>query len=170
MDVSWTIKKAECFRIVSLELWCWKDSWESLDCKEIYPVNPKGNQSCIFIGRTDVEVETPIHWPSDVKKWLIWIDFDAGKDWWQEKGTREDEMLEGISGSMDLNLSNLWELVMDREVWRCCSPWGHKESDSTEWTELMKVTNLRARSLVLSAAEWKISDWYKTHSSLPRSF
>ena len=64
-----------------------------LDCKEIQPVHPKGNQSWIFIGRTDVETEIPILWPLDAKNWLIWKDPDAGKDWRQEeKGTTEDEM------------------------------------------------------------------------------
>ena len=65
-----------------------------LDCKEIQPVHPKGNQSWVFIGRTDAEAETPILWPLDVKNWLIWKDADAGKDWRQEKkGTAEDEMV-----------------------------------------------------------------------------
>ena len=65
-----------------------------LDCKEIQPVHPKGNQSWMFIGRTDVEAETPIFWPSDAKSWLIWKDPDAGKDWEQEeKGMTEDEMV-----------------------------------------------------------------------------
>ena len=71
-----------------------EDSWESLGCKEILPVHPKGNQSWILIGRTDVEAETPILWPPDGKKWLIWKHPDAGKDWRQEeKGTTEDEMV-----------------------------------------------------------------------------
>ena len=64
-----------------------------LDCKEIQPVHPKGNQSWVFIGGTDPESETPILWPPDVKSWLIWKDPDAGKDWRQEKGTTEDEMV-----------------------------------------------------------------------------
>ena len=66
-----------------------------LDSKEIQPVHPKGNQSCIFIGRTDAEAETPKLWPPDAKNWLIWKDPDAGKDWGQEeKGTTEDEIVE----------------------------------------------------------------------------
>ena len=70
-----------------------EDSWESLGLQEAKPVNLKGNQSWIFIGRTDVEAETPIVWPPDVKRWLIWKAPDAGKDWGQEeKGTTEDEM------------------------------------------------------------------------------
>ena len=65
-----------------------------LDCKEIQPVHPKGDQSWVFIGGADVEAETPILWPTDVKSWLIWKDPDAGKDWGQEeKGTKEDEMV-----------------------------------------------------------------------------
>ena len=93
---SWTIKKAECWRIDGFELWCWRRLFESpLNCKEIQPVNPKGNQSWIFTGRTDAEAETPILWPPDVKNWLIGKDPDAGKDWRQEeKGTTEDEMVE----------------------------------------------------------------------------
>ena len=82
-----------------------------LDSKEIKLVNPKGNQSWIFIGKTDAEVETPILWPPNAKNWLIGKDSDAGKDWRQEeKGMTEDEM--------DMNLSKLQELVMDRESQR----------------------------------------------------
>ena len=90
---SWTIKKAEHQRIDTFELW-WEDSWESLDCKEIQSVNPKGKQSWIFIGRTDAKAEIPILWPPDVKNWHIWKDPDAGKDWGQEeKGTTEDKVV-----------------------------------------------------------------------------
>ena len=91
---SWTIKKAEhqdwCFWTVVLE----KTLESPLDCKEIQPINPKVNQSWIFIGRTDVEAETPKLWPPDMKNWLIWKLPDAGKDWrWEEKGMTEDEMV-----------------------------------------------------------------------------
>ena len=83
---SWTMKKAECQRIDAFELWCWRRTLESpLDCKEIQPVHPKGDQSWVFIGRTDVEAETPILWPPNVKNWVIWKDPDAGKDWRQEE-------------------------------------------------------------------------------------
>ena len=79
---------------------------------------PKGNQSWIFIGRTDAEAEAPILWPPDVKSWLIRKDPDAGKDWrWEEKGTTEDEMVGGITDSMDISLSKFQEIVKDREAW-----------------------------------------------------
>ena len=91
----WTIKKAE-----QPKNWCfWTVVWEKtlespLDSKEIQSVHPKGNQSWIFTGRTDVEGETPILWPPDAKNWLIGKDLDTGKDWrWEEKGTTEDEMV-----------------------------------------------------------------------------
>ena len=90
-----TIKKAKHWRIDPFELWCWKKTLENpLDCKEIQPVNPEGNQSWMFTGRTNAEAETPILWPLDAKNWLIGKDPDPGKYWrWEEKGTIEDEML-----------------------------------------------------------------------------
>ena len=90
-----------------------------LDCKQIKPVSPKGNQPWIFIGRTDVEAETPIFWPPDAKSWLIGKDPDAGKDWKQkEKGTAEDEKwLDSIADSMDMNASKLWKILEDRGAW-----------------------------------------------------
>ena len=91
---SLTVKKAEHWRIDAFELWCWRKLKSPLDCKEIKPVHPKVDKSWVFIGRTDVEAETPILWLPDVKSWLIWKDPDAGKDGGQEeKGMTEDEML-----------------------------------------------------------------------------
>ena len=108
-----------------------------LDCKKIQPVNPKGDQSWVFIGRTDVEDETPILWPPDVKSWLIGKDPDAGKDWRQEeKGTTEDEMAAWHHDSMHMSLGELRELVMDREAWRAAI---HGVTKS--WTRLSNWTD-----------------------------
>ena len=129
---SWTIKKAEHWRIDASELWCWRRLFEYLGQQG----DPKGNQSWIFIGRTDAEAETPILWPPDVKNWLIEKDPDAGKDWrWEEKGTIEDEMvgwhhwLNGHEFEETLGIGDGQGGLV------CCSPCGGRESDTTdEWT------------------------------------
>ena len=91
---SWSIKEAECQGIDAFESWCWRILFESpLDSKEIQPVHPKGNQSWIFIGRTDADAETPVLWPPDAKNWFLGKDPDAGKDWRWEKGMTEDEIV-----------------------------------------------------------------------------
>ena len=118
-----------CFWTVVLE----KTLKSPLDCKEIQPVHPKGYQSWMFIGRTDVEAETPILWPAHVKSWLIGKDSDAGRDWGQEeKGTTEDEMagwhhrLDGREFEWTLGVGD------GQGGLACCNSWGYKESDTTE--------------------------------------
>ena len=105
-----------------------------MDCKEIQPIHPKGNQSWVFIGRTDAEAKTPIFWPPDSKTWLIWKDPDAGRDWGQEeKGTTEDEMA-GWHHRLDGDESEWTPGVGDGQGGlACCDSWGCKESDTTEW-------------------------------------
>ena len=99
---SWTIRKAECRRIDAFELWCWRRLLRvPLDCKEIQLVHPKGNQSWVFIGRIDVEAETPILWPADVKSWLTGKDPDAGKiGGRRRRGRQRMRWLDGITDSM----------------------------------------------------------------------
>ena len=128
--------------------WCfWPEVLEKtlespLDFKEIQLVNPEGNQSWTFNGRTDAEAETPILWPPDAKSWLIGKDTDPGKDWRQEeKGTTEDKMVgwcHWLNGHEFEQASGVGDGHGDLA---CCSPWGHKESDMTEWwnwTDLIK--------------------------------
>jgi len=105
-----------------------------LDCKEIKQVNSKGNQPWIFIGRTDAEAEAPILWPPDVKNWLIRKDPDAGKDWRQEeKGTTEDEMVGWHHCLYGHEFERALGVGDGQGSPVCCSPWGRKESDTTEW-------------------------------------
>ena len=113
------------------------------DCKEIQPVRPKGNQSWIFIGRTDTEVETLILWPPDAKNWLIAKDPDAGKDWkWEEKGTTEDEMVGWHHQLNEREFEQASSAGDGQGALVRCSPWRHKESDTTEW--LNWLTNREA--------------------------
>ena len=132
---SWALKNW-CFWTVLLE----KTLENPLDCKEIQPVNPKGNQSWIFIGRIDAEAETPILWPLDAKNWLPGKDPDAGKDWrWEEKGTIEGDTVGWHHWRNGHEFEQALGVGDGRGSLVSCSSWGSKESDTTEqlnWTPI----------------------------------
>ena len=132
---SWVLKKW-CFWTMVLE----KTVESSLDCKEIHPVYPKGNQSWIFIGKTDAKAETPILWPPDVKNWLIGKDPDAGKDWRQEeKGTTENEIVGWHYWLYGHEFEQAPGVGYGQGRLACCRPWGLKELDMTEWLKWTEV-------------------------------
>ena len=136
---SWTPKNW-CFWTVVLE----KTLESPVDCKETQPVHSRGNQSRIFIGRTDAEPEAPILWPPDVKNWLIGKDCDAGKDWRQEeKGMTEDEM---VGWHQPPRVGD------GQGSLACCSPWGHKELDMTE--RLKSKNNEIFQLIVCTQVSW----------------
>ena len=121
----WVLKNW-CFRTLVL-----KTLESPLDCKEIKPVKPKGNQPWIFIGRTDAKAEAPILWPPDVMSRLIGKDPDAGKDWGQEKGATENETVGWHHRLIEHKFEQAPEDCEGQGSLACCIPWGHKESDMT---------------------------------------
>ena len=153
-DIYFTPKglSSQSYGFSSSHVWMWElDHKESqvlknrcfwtVDCKEIKPVNPKGNQSWIFIGRTDAEAEAPILWPPDVKNWLIGKDPDAGKDWRrEEKGMTEHEMA-GWHHWLNGHEFEWTQGIGDGQGGlECCNSWGRKQSDTTEWLNWLKLS------------------------------
>ena len=129
-EESW-VPKNWCFWTVVLE----KTLESPLDCKEIQPVHSKGDQSWVFIGRTDAEAETPILWPPHAKSWLIGKDPESGRDWGQEEKWMTG--WDGWMASMDMGLSKLRELVMDRKAWHAAiHGFAKSQTRLNNWTEL----------------------------------
>ena len=157
---SWSPKNW-CFWTVVLE----KTLESPLDSKEIQPVHPKGDQSRVFIWRTDVEAEAPIHWPPDVKCWLIWKDPDAGEVGGQEeKGTTEDEMVgwhhwhngHGFGWTSGVG-DGQGSLV-------CYSLWGCKVSDMTEWLNCSElITHSQLRQKFTFVTVWAVTQWWSRY-------
>ena len=147
-----TVMKKEGLIIDAFELWCWRTLLRVLDSKEIKPVNPKGNQPWILVGRTNAEAEAPVFCSSDVNSRLIGKVPDAGKDWGQEKRASEDEM---TGWHHWCNGHELGKTSGDGEGQgglACCSPWGQKESNMDYWTT-MACKNF----LVLITFKWPFS-------------
>ena len=166
-DITLPTKVCQSFAFSSSHIWMWeldhKESWalknlcfwtvvlektlgSPLDCKEIWPVNPKGNQSWVFFGRTDAQAETPILWPPYAKNWLLGKDPDAGKDWRQEeKGMTEDEMVGWHHWLSGHEIEQTLGVGDGQGSLACCSPWGPKKSDMIEW---LNWPELKGRILI----------------------
>ena len=137
-EESWAPKNW-CFWTVVLE----KTLESPMDCKEIQPVHPKGDQSWVFIGRTDVEAETPILWPPHAKSWPIWKDPDAGRDWGrEEKGMTEDEMAGWHHWLNRHEFEQALGVGDGQGSLACCSPWGCEDSDMNEWLNWTEYMHL----------------------------
>ena len=155
------VPKNCCFWTVMVE----KILESPLDCKEIKPVNPKGNQPWIFIGKTDAEAETPTFWPPDTKSLLIGKDSDAGKDWMQkEEGAPEDKRWDGITDSMDMNLNKVWEIVKNRGAWLAAA---HGVAKSQTWRSNWTTTMTYHCRGNGGGGNWGSSVPKRDHSSAP---
>ena len=155
-----------CFWTVVLE----KTLESPLDCKEIQPVHSEGDQPWLFFGRNDAKAETPVLWPPHAKSWLIGKDSDAGRDWGQEeKRTTEDEMAGWHHWLDDVSLSELWELVLDREAWRAAIHGVEKSRTRlSDWSDLMWkfIYNV----VLVSGVQWMIQSYIYIHSFFLKFF
>ena len=160
----WTIKKAECWRTDAFEIWCWRRLLSPLDCKEIKPVNPQGNQSWIFIGRTDAEAETPIPWPFDVKNWLTGKILMLGNiEGRRRRGQQRMSWLDGIIDSVDTSLSKLQVLVMNREAWHgVVHGVAKSQTRLRDWTEL-KCYKLQTRGVSFPSKPLRVYHFPQCH-------
>ena len=157
---TWTIKKAEHQRTDAFELWRWRKLMRVPWTAEIQPVHPKGNQSWMFIGRTDAKAETPILWPPDAESWLIGLEktLMLGKTEGERRRERKRmRWLDGITDSMNMSLSNLQGLLIDRDAWHA-SVHGITKSQTwlSDWTELK---NNKKNSQYLVIAQQVFMEW-----------